>query len=360
MATDSMFMMRRPDDSMKRRMNWCWVKLLNFNFLSDLMTDSVMHPWRFKLLGLDLLVLNLPSHSGRSVMNRIDMGSFGRCVMHNWCFMSGGHVMGNRSVVSCGSLMMDHWSHVRFGSVMGHRSLMVSLGMVDRSGYVVRGLMGRRRVMKNWGLVLLASMVSNRLCRLLYSVMHCRSSVMRSRSVMGDGLVLRLLGLPLLVSHQLLEENLWHLDILNSFVIFLHLLLFLFRFFWFRSGSGCRRSCSCGNKLHSSWLVIGDVVHLRLVNSSVGHVIVTRPVVLIPGAEITRTVKVAGLGLEVVRLFDNILIVGRLHETRLSIAIVILHEGRVAGGRRDEVAIVGVIIGLLSRDSGSSKCCNSE
>ena len=185
MATESVFMMGRSDDSMKRRMNWCWVKLLNFNFLSDLMSNSMMHPWCLKLLGLDLLVLNFGSNSGCSVMNRIDMGSLGRGVMHNWCFMSGRHVMGNRSVVSCGSLMMDHWSHVRFGSVMSHRSLMVSLGMVDRSGYVVRGLMGRRRVMKNWGLVLLASMVSNRLCRLLYSVMHCRSSVMRSRSVVG-------------------------------------------------------------------------------------------------------------------------------------------------------------------------------
>ena len=207
MSTDSVFMMSCTNNSMKRRMNWCWVKLLNLNFLRNLVTNSVVHPWCFQLLRHDLFVLDLGSDCGGSVMDGIDMGSGSCGVVHNGRLMSRGHMMGNGRVVSCDgmmlsrSLMVGYWGHMRFSRVMDHRSFMVNFSMVDRGGDVMRSLMGRRSVMKNRSFVLLASVVSDRLCWLFNGMMFGMCFVMRSDGVMSDSLVLRLLGLSLLISH---------------------------------------------------------------------------------------------------------------------------------------------------------------
>ena len=95
--------------------------------------------------------------------------------------------------------------------------------------------------------------------------------------------------------------------------------------------------------------MFGDVAHLMLlIWHSVRHIIVTRPVFLIPRAHIAGMVKVAGLRLEVVRLLlDNVLVVRCFHETRLSIAVVVSHESRIARGRSNEVSILGIVISLF-------------
>ena len=103
--------------------------------------------------------------------------------------------------------------------------------------------------------------------------------------------------------------------------------------------------------------VINHVSH-RMINYRFG---INQLRFLIPGAHIAGMVKVAGLRLEVVRLLlDNVLVVRCFHETRLSIAVVVSHESRIARGRSNEVSILGFVISLFGLNSDSSKCCNSE
>ena len=369
MASDGVLVMRRSNGSVKRRMDSCGMKLLNLDFLSNFVSNGVMHSRGLQLFGLDLLVLNLSSNSGCSVVNRIHMSGLSSGMMSHRGIVRCSYVMSDRGVVGSSGMVlngssmmgrshmrrsgvMDNWGVMRCGSMMGNWSIVVNLGMVDWGSLVMdnRSLVSSSGMVKDRGFMRFANVMSDRLSFFLSSMMNWLNNVRSSRVMRGSMMVsmmrsfLRLLKNLLFVLHQLLEKNLRYFDIFDSLVIF-SVFLCLFHFLGLRCWTR-RRS---GNVLHSSGLMFGDVAHLMLlIWHSVGHIIVTRSVFLIPGAHIAGMVKVVGLRLEVVRLLlDNVLVVRCFHETRLSIAVVVPHESRIARGRSNEVSILGIVISLF-------------
>ena len=369
MASDGVLVVRRSNGSVKRRMDSCGVKLLNLDFLGNLVSNGVVHSWGLQLFGLDLLVLDFSSNSGCSVLNRIHMSGLSSGMMSHRGIVRCSHVVSDGGVVSSSGMVlngssmvsrsyvrrsgvMDSRGVMMRGGMMGNWSIVVNLSMVDWGSLVMdnRSLVSSSGMVKDRGFMRFANVMSDRLSFLLSSVMNWLNNV-RSGRVMRDSMLvsmmrsfLRLLKNLLFVLHQLLKKNLRYLDIFDSLVIFC-VLFCLFRFLGLRCWTR-RRS---GNVLHSSGLMFRDVAHLMLlIRHSVGHIIVTRSVFLIPGAHIAGMVIVAGLRLEVVRLLlDNVLVVRCFHETRLSIAVVVSHESRIARGRSNEVSILGIVISLF-------------